>query len=152
MPEKVRLYNADGEPVDFYAVDAAEALKNAPDEWSREPGKRERKGAAKTGANVPSSETTTERAGPTHRDPPVTDGALRTDVSSDPVRDGDDLGEGDPARGAPDSFDKMSDADLRAYIERTTGKKPTNFVKREALEKQAREVATTGGTGEGVAG
>jgi hypothetical protein len=146
MPGKETLYNAKNEPVELYSVDARDALLNHPDEWSRAPRAAEvaKKGASK-GPDAVSSEITTERPGPTRRDPETVPEAQRADPDAPKaVSDtGDELGEDpgvkstDPVQ--PEDIDTMSNADLRDLIEEKTGKRPANFVNRDGLLEQAKK-------------
>jgi len=123
MPGKVKVYHTtedeDGDvvrEVEMYSVDATEACRKHPDEWSMVPPKKAKIVSATTGDEVtetateradalaeaaaadakaqkssakanatglqPSSPQTTERAGPTRRDPPFTPGAVRNSAES----------------------------------------------------------------------
>jgi hypothetical protein len=155
MPGKVTLYHTDKEngevrPVDLYTIDANDALRNHPDEYSREmprakivdpaTGEVVKTSRAK-GGDVQSTEVTTERAGPTRADPPSTEAALRIDNPAvpQPVDGGAELGDGKAvARLEAAKFDDMSNTELRNLIEAKTGTKPTNFVKRDDLIAQAK--------------
>lgn len=136
MPGKVKAYHTTDDgvvEVDLYQVDADEAVRKHPEEWSLRPPKGGKVVSANTGEEVtetvadrekkiadtaaeeakaakaaapkgavadgmqPSSPQTTERAGPTRRDPPFTEGAVRPTSESGQgpqlVTDHDNLGE-----------------------------------------------------------
>ena len=156
MPGKVAVYNVtENERVEMYQIDARDAVKNHPDEWSYEPWKEpKKKASAKTSAeSAPSTDVVTERAGPTRLDGPETPGA-QTDISSPttpaPVEDSaNELGQNDVRQGIDTKTATLPE--LRDYIEQRSGKRPANFVKEPELRQKAAELQKIE-TGEGKAG